>query len=147
MCTCRAVLIANQAMHAGLKIAGASETLDRLPASLRTPLGRDTVLEQLDSNCATPLSNLADSLAARSSKEFEKLLPLACDACGVRIRPLDKKKETQLLLQRKYPHVVFATRAFDPLMLIVCGQIVRLSDRCWLANQAQQMLSGSAHSC
>ena len=95
------MLIANQAMHAGVKIPGASEKMDRLPASMRTPLGRDTVLEKLDSNCATPLSDLADSLAARSADEFERLLPGACDACGVRLRPLDKQKEKQLVLQRE----------------------------------------------
>lgn len=96
-----AVLIANQAMHAGVKIPGASEKMDRLPASMRTPLGRDTVLEKLDSTCATPLSDLADSLAARSADEFEELFPVACDACGIRVRPLDKRREKQLVLQRK----------------------------------------------
>ena len=95
------MLIANQAMHAGVKIPGASEKLDRLPASMRTPLGRDAVLEKLDSNCATPLSDLADSLAARSGDEFRRLLPVACDACGVRIQPLDKNRERQLVLQRE----------------------------------------------
>jgi hypothetical protein len=96
-----AMLIANQAMHAGLKIPGASEKLGRLPASMRTPQGRDAVLEKLDSSCATPLSDLADSLAARSAGEFERLLPRACDACGVQLRPLDTKQERQLVLQHR----------------------------------------------
>jgi hypothetical protein len=122
------VLIANQAMHAGVKIPGASEKLDRLPASMRTPLGRDTVLEKLDSNCATPLSDLADSLAARSADEFERLLPTACDACGVRLRPLDKNKERQLVLHRKLTCRVFVPCSI-PVRLLTDRQGLWWTDR------------------
>ena len=96
-----AMLIANQAMHAGVKIAGASETTAKLPASLRTPMGRAAVLEDLDSSCATPLSALGDALAERSAKPFVRLLPAAAEACGVRLLALDKKREKQLVFQHR----------------------------------------------
>jgi hypothetical protein len=108
-------------MHAGVKIAGASEKLDRLPASLRTPLGRESVLEKLDSSCATPLSALADSLASRSADEFASLLPAACGACGVRIHGLDKKREKQLVLQHRQAFIEMLGRESSPTDAVRLG--------------------------